>query len=346
MSPDGSVLNGAATAPGWIAAASNHGWTYHDRIGAESAGSGLIAYYSRRYPHADADLWRRRLAAGQIQRNGRLQLQDLPLACGDRLSWQRPPWWEEAVPALGPALFDDGDLLVLAKPAGLPVLPAGGWLEHTVLRLLERRHGDDPAGLPRPVHRLGRFTSGLLVCARTAASRAWLSASLRESSRLPPSAGPPAAAKLYRALIPAGSLALAPGASLCVSVPIGRHPHPRLGTVWAAGGEGALAARSSLTLVERAAAGDLLEVAIATGRPHQIRIHCAAAGSPLLGDPLYGRGGLPRPDALPGDGGYQLHALALRLRHADGRPLYWQAPPPPLLARAGERSMPVAQARA
>ena len=86
------------------------------------------------------------------------------------------------MPAQLPVHFDDGDLLVLDKPSGLPVLPAGGWLEHTLLRLLERRHGGDPAGIPRPVHRLGRFTSGLLVCARQPASRAWLSAQLREST--------------------------------------------------------------------------------------------------------------------------------------------------------------------
>ena len=76
------------------------------------------------------------------------------------------------MPDLPGPLFDDGDLLVIDKPSGLPVLPAGGWLEHTVLRLLERHHRGDPAGLPRPVHRLGRFTSGLIVCARRPVSTA------------------------------------------------------------------------------------------------------------------------------------------------------------------------------
>jgi 23S rRNA pseudouridine1911/1915/1917 synthase len=80
-----------------------------------------------------------------------------------------------------------------------------------------------------------------------------------------------------------------------------------------------------------AARGDraIVGVRIATGRPHQIRIHMAAAGHPLLGDPLYVAGGLPGPGgALPGEGGYSLHALRLGLAHpAGGRLEVWCAPP-------------------
>jgi 23S rRNA pseudouridine1911/1915/1917 synthase len=107
-----------------------------------------------------------------------------------------------------------------------------------------------------------------------------------------------------------------------------------LGSLWcaAAPGDGAaLPARSQLTLLEPRADGWLVQVAIATGRPHQIRIHVAAAGAPLLGDPLYLPGGLARADALPGDGGYQLHAHRLRLNPPDGQRLVVEAPLPPLL---------------
>ena len=297
------------------------------------------------------------------------------------------------MPVLPGPLFDDGDLLVFNKPSGLPVLPAGGWLEHTVLGQLERQVAagvlDAAAGRPRPVHRLGRFTSGLLLCARRPATRAWLSALLRDSTELRhspephdstgesrDSAGALGSAgtgrelpsepcrKTYRALLQfpvPGSPLLAlrqPGDSLQLATPIGRRPHGRLGTVWAAadpvpptgpapppGPAGLrqaapLPARSTLTLVQRGGQerGDqpwLVEVTIATGRPHQIRIHTAAAGAPLLGDPLYGPGGVVCDQALPGDGGYHLHAHRLQLPMPDGRRLALEAPlPEPLQTRA------------
>lgn len=333
----------------WLPAAPNGGHAYRDRVGEEAAGQTVSAFYAARYRHSAEAVWRQRLAAGEICRNGQRLRADGPLAAGDRLVWHRPPWQEGAVPALPSPLFDDGDLLVFNKPSGLPVLPAGGWLAHTVLGQIERQLSagqlDGTAGQPRPVHRLGRFTSGLLLCARRPATRAWLSALLRESTARGHATPAGTCRKTYRALLQppvAGSplLALAPGASVDLTTPIGRRPHARLGTVWAAAAPGdadALAARSVFTLLEPAAGGWLGEVAIATGRPHQIRIHTAAAGAPLRGDPLYAVGGLPRAEALPGEGGYQLHAHRLELPLADGRLLALEAPLPPVLQgrRAG-----------
>jgi 23S rRNA pseudouridine1911/1915/1917 synthase len=89
-----------------------------------------------------------------------------------------------------------------------------------------------------------------------------------------------------------------------------------------------------VTVLERRAKDSLVEVEIATGRPHQIRIHLAAAGHPLAGDPLYGPGGLPQEDAgaLPGDPGYLLHSRLLAFRHPEtGICLELEAPPPPAL---------------
>jgi 23S rRNA pseudouridine1911/1915/1917 synthase len=244
--------------------------------------------------------------------------------------------------------LDDGDLVVINKPRGLPVLPAGGFLEHTLLAQLQQRHHADPLGLPRPVHRLGRFTSGLLVCARQPESRAWLSAQLRESTgslrqataaQAEPDGGPAKGCrKLYRALValPAVGSALAQaeaallrGEGLAITTAIGRQPHPRLGELWCAAAPGdplALSAHSWVRLLERRAEGWLVEVAIATGRPHQIRIHMAAAGAPLLGDPLYAVGGMGLPGALPGDGGYQLQAFRLELVLPGGGQLVLEAP--------------------
>jgi 23S rRNA pseudouridine1911/1915/1917 synthase len=346
----GSAPAMADGATGWLPAALNGGWVYRDPI--EASVASAVAFLAARHPHSSGEVWRERLAGGEILRNGVTLRQDTPLAPGDQLSWCRPPWWEGAVPGTWRVVHDDGDLHVIDKPAGLPVLPAGGWLEHTVLRLLERRHRHDPCGAPRPVHRLGRFTSGLLVCARQRATRRWLSARLRESTSAlardgglaregsrTEETGVPAAAsgcqKVYQALLVRGGLPpeLAAGEPLTIRTPIGRRPHDRLGWIWCAALEphpGDLPALSTLTLLERGADSDRVEVAIASGRPHQIRIHCAAIGAPLLGDPLYGSGGLARPEALPGDGGYHLRAQRLALLAPDGSWLRLSVAPSPM----------------
>jgi len=330
------------TPPGWQPAALNGGWIYCDRVERAAEGQLASTFYTQRYPHSGRETWQRRLACGEIRRHDRPLQADAVLARGDRLTWHRPPWQEPAIPRSWETVFDDGDLLALNKPSGLPVMPAGGFLEHTLMRLLERQHANDPAGVPRPVHRLGRFTSGLLLCARRPASRAWLSALLRESTALvagthgPPggatAAGESGGRKIYRTLLAPGALGLQVGEELAITTPIARQPHPRLGALWAAGCRdepGVLAARSQLTLLERRRDADLVEVAISSGRPHQIRIHCAAAGAPLLGDPLYLPGGNALSTALPGDGGYWLHAKSVELPRPDGPTLFIKTPAAP-----------------
>ncbi|MEY4430844.1 MAG: hypothetical protein RLZZ533_780 [Cyanobacteriota bacterium] len=325
--------------PEWLPAAVNGGHAYRDRI--DRPHPSVVGYYAAHYGHSGEAIWRQRLAAGEVLRNGQRLQADGALAPGDALEWHRPPWLEAAVPVLQQhaVVFDDGDLLVLNKPSGLPVLPAGGFLRHTLLAQLEGL----VAGAPRPVHRLGRFTSGLLVCARRPDTRAWLSAQLRDSTRADAAAAPDAAAcqKLYRALTAPLPSHWTAGLTQPVTAPIGRRPHPLLGQIWCGVSPeqpGALAAHSRFTLLERRPQACLMDVLIATGRPHQIRIHAACLGAPLLGDPLYGRGGEARPDALPGDGGYRLHAHRLWLRRPDGSSLELEAQPPPELAMATELS--------
>ena len=317
-------MSRAAPNEGWLPAACNGGHAYRDRVSA--AYPSVVAFYAGRYTHSDRAVWSERLAAGEVWRNGQQLLADAPLAAGDRLVWHRPPWQEPAVPVLSERsiVFDDGDLLVLNKPSGLPVLPAGGFFEHTLLTQLQAW-----APEARPVHRLGRFTSGLLVCARRAASRTWLSAQLRDSTE--GAACARSCRKLYRALCQPLPADWATGETRAITRAIGRRPHPLLGQIWCAaepGDSGALPSSSALTLLERRAEAALVEVAIATGRPHQIRIHTAAIGAPLLGDPLYRAGGLADPAVLPGEGGYQLHAHRLSLSPPEGELIQLEAPPP------------------
>ena len=124
---------------------------------------------------------------------------------------------------------------------------------------------------------------------------------------------------------------VAPSPMREVTAPIGPVPHRRLGTVFGAS-EAGKPARSVLVARPGSGPDTVFDVRIATGRPHQIRIHLAHAGHPLVGDPLYGLGGVPRAEApaLPGDGGYRLHAHRVGLAHPfTGESLRLEAPPPP-----------------
>ena len=343
---------GSLPLPGWLPAGLNGGWIYRDRVDPANHALSLSAFYAGRYRHSGREVWLQRLKAGEIRHNGEGVQVDGPLAVGDRLTWHRPPWREEAVPERWPVVFDDGDLYVMDKPRGLPVLPGGGWLEHTVLRLLERRFPEAGSraqgGVPRPVHRLGRHTTGLLVCARTPMMRSWLSAQLRESTAAALdvagglgqacSSGWPAwpCRKTYRALTAPFPLALAPGESLEITTSICRKPHPLLGQIWAGSGsadvDGLLPAISRITLLERREDASLVAVTIGSGRPHQIRIHLASIGAPLLRDPLFLPGGKAHPGMRPGEGGYLLHAHQLRLPLPNGAELELVAPCPPELS--------------
>lgn len=120
---------------------------------------------------------------------------------------------------------------------------------------------------------------------------------------------------------------------MTISARIGPVPHPVLGSVHAADPNGK-PSLSRVTVLERYADSFLCDVRIETGRPHQIRIHLAAAGHPLVGDPLYAAGGLPAPGtcALPGDPGYLLHSAELSFLHpATGRISVLTCEPPPML---------------
>ncbi len=303
----------------------NAGWTYADRIGTDASGQPALAFYAARYRHSSETVWRERMARGEITRRGLPVAPDHPLAAGDVLEWRRPPWEEPPVPVEIPILYEDDTVLAVDKPAGLPVLPDGGYLEHTLVFLLRGRAGGDAP--PVPVHRLGRGTSGVLLLARSAAARRHLGAQFRRATA---AGGETVLRKDYRALTSA--VAGLPDA-IEIRQPIGPVPCARLGTVHAASPAGR-PARSRCRVLARRDGAMLWAIELITGRPHQIRIHLASIGAPLLGDPFYGPGGLPRPggDALPGDIGYTLRACSLRCVHPlTGRPIEIHAPIPPEL---------------
>ncbi|MBW0174773.1 MAG: RluA family pseudouridine synthase [Vulcanococcus sp.] len=339
------MSSASSASEAWLPAAFNQGHAYRDRVDRPAAS--IAGFYAERYRHSDQAVWMERLAAGEIWCNGQQLRADAALTTGDRLVWHRPPWQEAAVPVLSQRsiVFDDGDLLVLNKPSGLPVLPAGGFLEHTLLKQLQgwvtAGRICATAGQPRPVHRLGRFTSGLLVCARRSQTRAWLSAQLRESTSGAAGAADPGRAcrKLYRALSQPLPSEWRLGETRAITAAIGRRAHPLLGQIWCAAelcDPVALPSRSDITLRERRAEACLVELAIATGRPHQIRIHTAAIGAPLLGDPLYRAGGLADSRSLPGAGGYWLHAHRLELQPPVGGVLQLEAALPEALTVQGQ----------
>ena len=283
-------------------AAFNDGWTYRDRVPVEAAGVRLSCWLAERYQHSVVAVWRQRIESGELDCNGQRLAEDPRLSGGEAILWRRPPWLEEAIPDQWETIHDDGDLLVINKPSGLPVMPGGGFLRHTLTALLE------PTGA-RPVHRLGRFTSGLQVCARDPATRAALSKQFRPES---------GCRKVYQAWshrVPG----LEQGQPLTVTSDVVERLHPLLGWIW--GPEPLeeepirkrLSAHSELKLLERTVDGDRLQVSISTGRPHQIRIHLAQLGGPLLGDPLYRLNREMSSSATPGDGGYLLHAWRLEV---------------------------------
>jgi 23S rRNA pseudouridine1911/1915/1917 synthase len=310
----------------------NQGWIYTDRITATDAGLSVLDYYTSRYRHSSRAEWRDRILSGQIRQHDQAIAPADLLRAGQTLTYHRPPWQEPEVPLEFEVLYEDQDLMAIAKPAGLPVLPGGSFLTHTLLHQLTLRYPETP---PIPVHRLGRGTSGVMVLGRSPLARSVLSRQLRESTAAAsdPQASRPIR-KTYRALIGPGDLP----DSFTITTAIGKVDHPLLGYIYAASPTGLLAYSDGMVL-HRSPASTLVEITIRTGRPHQIRIHLAAAGYPLLGDPLYGIGGMPRQvesaetGAVPGDIGYHLHAHRLALPHPRTQePLVIVCPAPDALA--------------
>jgi 23S rRNA pseudouridine1911/1915/1917 synthase len=294
----------------------NRGYAYATTIGGEHRGQTLLAHLASLYSHSSPEAWQQRLDNGEVTLDGVTADGSEAIQCGQSLVWNRPPWIEPDVPRHFNLIFEDAHLLAVSKPSGLPTMPAGGFVENTLLRLVQRQCPN-----ANPVHRLGRATSGIVLFAKSQRAAALLCADWNT----------PKMEKSYRAL--AQGVAAQDGYEILT--PIGLVPHPRLGSVWAAH-PGGKPSKSLAQVMARGADRTTFAVRLCSGRPHQIRIHLASIGHPLVGDPLYGVGGQPLENlpGLPGDGGYLLHAESLRFHHPiTGEAIHLAAPLPAELSQ-------------
>jgi 23S rRNA pseudouridine1911/1915/1917 synthase len=294
----------------------NRGHAYTTVITGKYHGRTLLSHLASLYPHSTPQAWQQKLNNCEVTVNGVTATGNESLISGQTLVWNRPPWIEPDTPQHFEVLFDDPHLLAVNKPGGLPTLPGGGFMENTLLRLVQKQTPN-----ANPVHRLGRGTTGIVLFAKTAQAASKLGADWNTSR----------VQKIYWAL----AQNIARQDAYEILTPIGLVPHPRIGSVWAANPSGK-PSRSSAKVISRAPSSTALsstaststasinttgtttfEVTLHSGRPHQIRIHLASIGHPLVGDPLYGSSGQPLENlpGLPGDGGYFLHARFLKFHH-------------------------------
>lgn len=259
---------------------------------------------------------------GAVLVNGEPARASRAVVAGDRVSVSIP----ESVAAVPEAediplrvVYEDKDLMVIDKSAGMVVHPGAGQASGTLVNALLGIHSDWPTtgGPHRPgiVHRLDKGTSGLILVARHEAAHRRLSSDLAERR----------VTRVY--------LAIARGRLTgdgVVEGKIGRDPRDRKRMAVVDNGRAALTRFSALEPLDGAT---YLEVRLATGRTHQIRVHLAAIGHPLVGDTTYGRGAAAGVIDRPA-----LHAYRLSFRHPiSGAPMEFEAAPPEDFRQALER---------
>jgi len=288
-------------------------------VPAEHAGMRLDQSLARLLPEHSRNRLQSWLREGRIRLDGALHDPKDKVWGGERLliAEAEPAMpGEDRAEAIGlVVVYEDAHIIVIDKPAGLVVHPGSGVPSGTLLNAL-LHHAPAVADVPRAgiVHRLDKDTSGLLVVAKTLEAQTDLVRQLQARS----------VKRQYIALVH-GSVAR--GGS--VDAAIGRHPSQRTKMAVVGAGRHAVTHYAPLEAFERVT---LVQCNLETGRTHQIRVHMAHIGHPLVGDPVYGRrkSGSPLLDDFSRQA---LHAMRLGLIHPASRaPMEWEAPLPRDLA--------------
>ncbi len=279
-------------------------------------GERLDAFLARAVPELSRSAAQKLIEEGCVLRNGKPGKKNDKLSPGDQIDVTIPePKAVDIVPKEMPLdiVYEDEDVAVINKPKGLVVHPAAGHLDDTLVNgLLYAMEGElsgiNGALRPGIVHRIDKDTSGLLAVAKNDLAHAVLASQLKDHTM----------ARTYEAVV-CGSFREDSGT---VNAPIGRHPSDRKKMcVTARGGKEAV---THWEVVERYRGYTHIRCRLETGRTHQIRVHMAYIGHPILGDTVYGH---KKPEL--GQSSQCLHAGALCFRHPrDGRPVMVFAPLP------------------
>ncbi|MDY6365573.1 MAG: RluA family pseudouridine synthase [Oscillospiraceae bacterium] len=243
----------------------------------------------------------RLIESGEIAVNGRAVSKSYKLAGGEDIAVTLPePEPVEAVPQDIPldVVYEDADVIVVNKPSGMVVHPAPGHPDGTLVNALLYHCAGTLSGIggalrPGIVHRIDRDTSGLIIAAKNDAAHQYLSAQLADHTL----------ARTYECIV-VGSLREDRGT---VDAPIARHPTDRKRMAVVAGGREAV---THWEVIARYPGYTHVRCRLETGRTHQIRVHMAYIGHPILGDTVYGA-----KKEVPGLTGQCLHAVGLRFLH-------------------------------
>ena len=276
---------------------------------ADIPGERLDAFLARCADNMSRSAAQKLIEEGQVLRNGKKGKKNDKLNPGDAIEYTVP----EAKPVdIAPTemhldiVYEDEDLLVINKPKGLVVHPAAGHQDDTLVNGLLYALGDDLSGIngelrPGIVHRIDKDTSGLLAVAKNDLAHAMLASQLKDHSM----------ARTYEAIV-CGSFREDSGT---VDAPIGRHPSDR--KKMCVTERNSKHAVTHWEVVPRYRGYTHIRCKLETGRTHQIRVHMAHIGHPILGDLVYGR---KKPEL--GQDSQCLHAGALCFSHPrDGRPV-------------------------